>query len=145
MEKNNKGLIIGIVVVAAIALVGLIIIGGSNKKSMSTGTTNSPSSSNSSKTSSTSDSSSAAANAVSIENYMFTPMAVKVKVGDTITWTNKDSVHHTVTADKTSNDAPNSPLFGKGETYSFKFTKAGTYTFHCNPHPYMHGTVEVTN
>lgn len=84
-------------------------------------------------------------NSVQIQNYMFTPNAIKVKIGDTVTWTNKDSVRHNVTADTISSNAPNGPLIGQDEKYSFQFTKAGTYTFHCTPHPYMHGTVIVTN
>jgi len=80
---------------------------------------------------------------VMIQDYMFNPMAITVKVGTTVTWKNADSVHHSVVADKPSPDAPNGPLLGKGEHYSFTFTKKGTYTFHCGPHPYMHGTVVV--
>ena len=84
-------------------------------------------------------------NQVSIKNYMFTPMAITVKVGTTVTWTNTDSVNHTITADNNSTDAPNSMDIGKGKSYDFTFKKAGTYTYHCFPHPYMHGTVTVTN
>jgi plastocyanin len=31
-----------------------------------------------------------------------------------------------------------------GGTFSFTFTKAGTFTYHCNFHPSMHGTIVVT-
>lgn len=82
---------------------------------------------------------------VTISDYMFSPMTIRVKVGTKVTWTNQDSVHHSVTADTASKNAPNGPLFGKGESYSFTFNKAGTYSYHCMPHPYMHGTVIVTN
>jgi amicyanin len=82
-------------------------------------------------------------NAVTIENYAYNPKSAVVKVGTTVTWTNKDSVRHTVTADTASSDAPNSQLFGKDETYSFTFKKAGTYSYFCEPHPYMKGTVTV--
>lgn len=84
-------------------------------------------------------------NQVTISGYMFMPMTIRVKVGTTVTWTNQDQVHHSVTADKTSEDAPNGPLIDKGQTYSFTFNKTGTYTIHCMPHPYMHGTVVVTD
>lgn len=86
-----------------------------------------------------------ATDAVSIKNYMFDPMVIKVKVGTKVTWTNTDGVHHNVVADQASSAAPNGPLIGQDEKYSFTFTKPGTYTFHCAPHPYMHGTVIVTN
>jgi plastocyanin len=82
-------------------------------------------------------------NQVTIQNYMFSPMAITVKVGTTVTWTNKDSVSHTITADNVSSDAPSSMDIADGKSYSFTFKKAGTYTYHCFPHPYMHGTVIV--
>ena len=84
-------------------------------------------------------------NAVSIKNYMFSPMTIRVKAGTTVTWTNDDGVHHNVVADQMSSSAPNGQLIGQDEKYSFTFTKPGTYTFHCAPHPYMHGTVIVTD
>jgi amicyanin len=66
-----------------------------------------------------------------------------VKVGTKVTWTNQDSVGHDVVADTESPDAPKSDLLRKGESYSFTFNKAGTYTYYCSPHPYMKGTVIV--
>ena len=77
---------------------------------------------------------------VEIENFAFTPATITVKVGTTVTWTNKDTVRHTVTSDKGLFD---SGLFGKGESFSFTFTEAGTYTYHCTPHPNMKGTIIV--
>jgi amicyanin len=85
-----------------------------------------------------------ATDTVSIKEYAFTPEVIKVKVGTKVTWTNQDSVGHTVTADKASAAAPDSQNLTKGQSYSFTFTKAGTYHYHCAPHPYMKGTVEVT-
>jgi plastocyanin len=82
-------------------------------------------------------------NAVTIDNYMFSPMAITVKTGTTVTWTNKDDVYHTVTAD--NGGMPMSAPFDRGETYQYTFTKAGTYTYHCTPHPYMKAEVIVTN
>jgi amicyanin len=83
-------------------------------------------------------------NSVEIKDYMYAPKAITVKVGTTVTWTNQDGVKHTVTTD---NDAPakiDSELFGKGETFSYTFEKAGTYNYYCQPHPYMKGSVTVT-
>lgn len=143
LMKNNKAVITGIVVIILIiGGIALAMNGGSDNKSSTPAATPATSSSPNQKTASNSDA--MATMDVSIENYMFSPMSIKVKVGDTVTWTNKDSVHHNVIADTASADAPNGPLIGKGETYKFTFKKAGTYTFHCAPHPYMHGTVVVT-
>lgn len=82
---------------------------------------------------------------VNIQNYMFSPDVVRVKTSTTVTWTNQDSVNHTITADNASIAAPSSMDIPKGQTYKFMFTKPGTFTYHCFPHPYMHGTVIVSN
>lgn len=135
--NSQKKLMIALAVGIIIIIGGVLAAGGMKKN-------NNPGSATSSSGASASDTSSAVATtAVQIKGYMFAPMVIKVKVGDTVTWTNADSVHHTVTADTKSADAPDGPLIGQGESYAFKFTKAGTYTFHCTPHPYMHGTVIV--
>ena len=134
--KDQKKLTFIVVVVVVIIIGGVVAAGGMKKAATQTTT-------KSSSTSSAPTEGAVATMDIKIENYMFLPMVTKVKVGDTVTWTNMDAVHHNVVADQKSADAPNGPLIGKGETYSFKFTKAGTYTFHCEPHPYMHGTVVV--
>jgi plastocyanin len=56
-----------------------------------------------------------------------------------VTWTNNDSIGHTVTADDGSFNSPVDP----GKTFSFTFTKAGTYTYHCSIHPTMKATIVV--
>ena len=83
-----------------------------------------------------------ATSAVTIENYGFTPAAITVKAGSTVTWTNKDEEPHSVV----STDEPmHSPtLAGKDNTFSHTFTKPGRYAYNCGIHPFMHGTVEVT-
>ena len=56
----------------------------------------------------------AASQAVSISNFAFSPQSVTVSVGDTVTWTNSDTVTHTATADDASWDAGN--ITGGGGT-----------------------------
>ncbi len=80
---------------------------------------------------------------IDIKNYAYTPVTVTVKVGDKVTWTNQDSMRHDVVMDDDSAEGPNSELLAKGESYSYTFTKAGTYEYHCSPHPYMKATVVV--
>ncbi len=133
MNKNNKA-IIGIIV-AVVIIVGVVALvhkSGNNSSGMN-------------RNMSSSSTNAVAANKVDIKNYMFSPMAIKVKVGTTVTWTNQDAVNHTVNADNNSADAPSSMDIAQGKSYSFTFKKAGTYTYHCFPHPYMHGTVDVTS
>jgi len=77
---------------------------------------------------------------VAIVNFEFQPAAVSVKVGDTVGWANKGSAPHTSTSDTGVWDTGSiSPSQGG----SFTFTTAGTFAYHCNIHPSMHGTITV--
>jgi amicyanin len=79
---------------------------------------------------------------VSIFNYKFDAETVTVPVGTTVTWTNKDEIPHTVAS---SDQAfPASPGLDTGDTYSYTFTKPGTYSYYCTLHPFMKGKVVVT-
>jgi len=77
---------------------------------------------------------------VTIQNFSFSPASVTVKVGDTVTWTNQDSSTHTVVAD---NGEFKSGNLGNGATFSFTFSAAGTFAYHCSIHSTMKGTVVV--
>src|SRR5438874_13286079 len=76
-----------------------------------------------------------------ISDFKYTPGTVTVAVGESVTWTNEGPTGHSATADDGSFDTG---VLSKGTTGSHTFTKAGTYTFHCTPHPFMHGTIVVT-
>jgi plastocyanin len=79
--------------------------------------------------------------AVAINNFAFSPSTLKVKVGQQVTWTNKQQgVAHTVTADGGAFDHP----MPSGATFSFSFAKAGTFAYHCSIHRSMHGTAVVS-
>jgi plastocyanin len=80
--------------------------------------------------------------AVTIQAFLFSPASVEVPRGTTVTWTNQDSALHTVMSDMTQEFA--SPTLGMGQSFSFTFTKAGSYPYHCSIHPTMHGNVIVT-
>lgn len=79
-------------------------------------------------------------NAVTIQNFAFSPATLTVKVGDKVTWTNQDSAGHSATADDGSFDTGVLP---EGQSGSITFSKAGTYTYHCSVHPMMKGTIIV--
>jgi plastocyanin len=79
---------------------------------------------------------------VAIQSFAFGPGTVTVRPGTTVTWTQQDEDQHTVTADDAS--FASSPLI-TGQTYTHTFTAPGTYHYHCAIHPFMHGTVTVTN
>jgi amicyanin len=78
-----------------------------------------------------------------ISDYSFSPATLTVKQGTKVTWTNKDNVGHTVTSDS-GPDSFDSGLLSNNQTFSFTFSKPGTYTYYCSVHPYMKGTVVVT-
>lgn len=82
-----------------------------------------------------------AAGKVDISDMMFTPSQINISKGDTVTWTNSDSVAHTVTAD--NGNGPNSSPIAPGDKYSYTFTQAGSYQYHCSIHPSMRGTIVV--
>ncbi len=75
---------------------------------------------------------------VTIENFAFSPAEITIKVGDTVTWTEQDAVHHTTTG-----SIFDSGDLGQEQTYSKTFDKAGTYDYTCNYHPNMKGKVIV--
>jgi plastocyanin len=81
-----------------------------------------------------------AINAATIKGFSFQPDVLKVKVGAKVTWTNDDTVAHTVTADTNSFASGN---LQPGGSFSFTFTRPGTYAYHCSIHPSMHGSVVV--
>ena len=81
-----------------------------------------------------------ATNAATIRGFSFQPDVLKVKVGAKVTWTNDDTVAHTVTADTNSFASGN---LQPGGSFSFTFTRPGTYAYHCSIHPSMHGSVVV--
>jgi len=82
----------------------------------------------------------AATMAVSIKSFAFSPPSLTVAAGTTVTWTNNDSVAHTVTADNGSFD---SGQIQPGATYSHTFASAGSVAYHCSNHPFMKATVSV--
>jgi plastocyanin len=78
--------------------------------------------------------------AVSIMNFAYDPSPVEVAVGDTVTWTNNDSVPHTVTS---SDGSIQSGTMQPGQSFSYTFETAGSFDYHCEFHPNMSGQVVV--
>ena len=75
---------------------------------------------------------------VTITQMRYGTLPDNLKAGDTITWVNKDTVQHTVTAKDHSFDIRLAP--GKQATQTLK---AGTFPFYCVYHPTMRGTLKV--
>jgi plastocyanin len=85
----------------------------------------------------------------------FVPKSARTTIGidSKLVWENKDTVPHTVTTDNGYKDQINGDFdtlkiveggfVMPGETFEFVFTKVGEYPYHCEPHPWMQGTVVV--
>lgn len=84
----------------------------------------------------------AEATAPVIEDFTFVPDPISIEVGEEVTWTNNDGTSHTVSADDDSFDSGN---LDSGATFSQTFDEAGEFTYHCNIHPSMTGTVAVAD
>ncbi len=81
-------------------------------------------------------------NEVFAESNSFNPASITVKKGTTVTWINKDGSDHTVTAD---GGAFNKDPLTPGSSFPFTANTVGTFTYHCNIHSGMNGTLIVTN
>ncbi len=82
----------------------------------------------------------AADGSVTIQNFAFAPASVTVNAGDTVTWNNRDSTGHSATAGDGTFDTG---ILSQGESGSYRFEEAGTYSYFCTPHPGMKGSVRV--
>jgi plastocyanin len=93
-------------------------------------------------------------NASTMANKAFSPNPLNAKVGDTVTWTNKDTTFHTVTSGTGPSDTAKGKEFDsglsgptalttQGKTFSHKFMTAGEFSYFCQLHPTMVGKVVV--
>src|SRR3954447_5147579 len=79
---------------------------------------------------------------IDMKNIQFSPREQTVKVGEKVTWVNQDDVDHNVT----STGGPlkfSSKDYGKGDTFTYTPTKAGTVEYTCTLHPGMDGVLKV--
>lgn len=101
---------------------------------------------------------------VTIKGFAFNPTPLEVVKGTTVTWTNEDTVPHTVTTGvapptfpplpsgasptpfpslSTGDGRVNSGRIEPTETFSFTFNDAGTFNYFCAVHPAMRATITV--
>jgi plastocyanin len=74
------------------------------------------------------------------KSYRFDPNTIRIKAGDTVTWTNNDNFTHTVKV-----DGQEDHKVGRGDSVSITFDKPGRYHYVCTLHSKdMSGTVIVT-
>ena len=128
-SKFRKGIVATALILAIVASVGLT--GGCSSSSYYA----SPQ-----PLASTQPTGSTASNQVVISNFAFNPAQITVPVGTQVTFANNDGASHTVTADNGDFD---SGTLKTGQTFTYTFNKAGTFSYHCNFHTYMKGAVTV--
>jgi plastocyanin len=84
----------------------------------------------------------AAEHSITISGYAYSPSAITITAGDTVTWTNKDEAPH----DVTTTSAPvaiHGATMSTGQSWSYRFTTPGTYSYICSIHPDMKASVTV--
>lgn len=81
---------------------------------------------------------------VSITNFTFGPPQITVKKGGSISWTNNDSVPHTV-VETDKQTGPSSGNLSNGAKYTYTYQNPGIYRYHCSIHPNMIGVVKVVD
>ena len=157
----NKGVIISIVVIAALLAIGIFAYIFSQQSASSDNDggslVNQPSQSSNEGSNTQSAPQNPQSKEVLIKGFAFSPSTINIKVRDSITWTNQDSASHTVTSDSgselsasglelksDSGSELNSELLSQGESYSHTFNTPGTYSYHCTPHPGMKAKVIVS-
>src|SRR5437870_2107352 len=82
-------------------------------------------------------------------NNCFNPNPLTVAPGTQVTWKNTDTVSHTVTSGKPSDNQTGTVfdsggLIKPGGTFQFTFQNAGTYDYFCIVHPWMTAQVIVS-
>lgn len=81
-----------------------------------------------------------AKNVVEIKDFKYNPATLTVKAGERVTFINKDAAGHSATADDKSFDTG---VLSQGESETVTLGTAGTFKFHCTPHPNIQGTIVV--
>jgi plastocyanin len=79
-------------------------------------------------------------NMVVMKNFDFSPMAITVPAGSTVTWKNLDGEPHTVVS---ADGQFRSGALDQDDSFTFRFTRPGTYRYLCSIHPKMMATVTV--
>jgi len=79
---------------------------------------------------------------MNMQNFAYQMANIQVRVGTTVTWTNQDSVPHSITF---KNGMKDSGLLSQGQSFSYMFNTPGTYQYYCTVHPYMVATVTVVS
>ncbi len=83
---------------------------------------------------------------VLIRNNTYQPGSIEVVVGTVVTWTNEDTVVHSVVfphVETSQNVVRESGPLSRGESFTYEFASRGTFEYYCQEHPAMLGIVTV--
>lgn len=76
---------------------------------------------------------------VDIANFAFTPATLTIAKGTSVTFSNSSKVIHTATR----GGAFDTGVIKPGKSVSVRFKQKGTFAYHCEIHPLMHGKIVV--
>lgn len=79
---------------------------------------------------------------VLMSGFAFSPQALTVPDGASVTWTNEDTAPHDVTT-SSGPVAVHGSMLTKGQSWTYTFTVPGTYVYSCSFHPYMRAELVV--
>ena len=79
------------------------------------------------------------ARTVDIDHFKFHPHTLEVTKGTKVVFSNSAKVAHTAT----DPGAFDSGRIAPGESFSVRFEHKGTFSYHCEIHPFMHGKIVV--
>jgi plastocyanin len=83
---------------------------------------------------------------VDIKAFAFGPASVTITKGQSVKWTNSDGTPHTVSSGTPpTKDGKFDREIANAGSATITFDTAGTFTYFCNIHPAMTGTVVVNN
>src|ERR1700759_4317818 len=77
---------------------------------------------------------------VQIDNFKFGPDKLTVAKGTEVTWTNQDDIPHSIVLTALG---VRSKVLDTDKAFTYQFDKAGTFSYICGLHPFMHGQVVV--
>ena len=77
---------------------------------------------------------------IAISDYSYHPAKISVAAGTKVTFTNHDQTPHTATSTTTGFDTG---TVNPGRSATVDFSKPGTYTYYCQFHAFMRGTIVV--
>ena len=82
---------------------------------------------------------------VNIAKMKYEQPEVTIKPGQTVTWINTEAMPHNVAfkAGVVGDAKMDGAMMKKDQSYSITFNEAGTYDYHCTPHPFMKAKVIV--